>query len=124
MMKNKSLKIKVDIADYPYRINIDSELEEEIVRAAAKNINQKIEKLKTQFQADLLQYVSMAALQEGIEKIKAAKDLDHRVDLISVDNINNNLEQCLRSYKGLDKGEPDCDEATMKRVTSRQNKNR
>lgn len=98
-MKPKPLKIKVEIAGYPYRVNIVGEDEEEIVRAAAKSINKKIDTLKTQFDADILRYVSMAALQEAVEKLKADKALDHRIDLIKIENMSQDVQQCLKACK-------------------------
>lgn len=93
----KPLKIKVEIAGLPYRVNIVGEDEEEIVRAAAKSVNAKIELLQGQFKADIVRYVSMAALQEAVEKLKAGNALDHRVDLLSIDNINSQVESCIKA---------------------------
>lgn len=98
-MKSKKLKIKVWIAERPYSVTIEGEKEEEIVRAAAKSINNRVDVFRKQFEADILQYVSMAALQEGVDRLRMGDRLDHRVDLLTIDNLNKDIESCLKSTK-------------------------
>lgn len=65
-MDRKQMKITVEIADKPYRLTISAD-EEEKVRRAAEHIKTQIANLKREFEASLIEYLSMAAMRISIE---------------------------------------------------------
>jgi cell division protein ZapA (FtsZ GTPase activity inhibitor) len=65
-MERKLLKIKVEIAEKPYRLTIAAD-EEEIVRRAALRIKTEIASLRKRHDASLADYLAMAALRIAIE---------------------------------------------------------
>lgn len=65
-MERKMMKITVEIADKPYRLTISAD-EEQKVRRAAEQIKRQIAKLKREFDATLIEYLSMAAMRISIE---------------------------------------------------------
>lgn len=60
------MKIRVEIAERPYRLTIPAE-EEEKVRRAAQRIKDEIAVLKKQYDASLDEYLAMAAMRISIE---------------------------------------------------------
>lgn len=60
------MKITVEIADKPYRLTISAD-EEQKVRRAAEHIKTQISNLKREFDATLIEYLSMAAMRISIE---------------------------------------------------------
>lgn len=60
------MKIRVEIAEKPYRLTIPAE-EEEKVRRAARHIKEQIDALKRQYDASLTEYLAMAAMRISIE---------------------------------------------------------
>lgn len=53
------MKIRVEIAEKPYRLTIPAD-EEEKVRRAAKHIKEEIDALKRNYDASLTEYLAMA----------------------------------------------------------------
>lgn len=66
MTERKTMKIRVEIAEKPYRMTICAE-EEEIVRRAAARIKSEIATLRKRHDASLTDYLAMAALRISIE---------------------------------------------------------
>ena len=65
-MERKMMKIRVEIAEKPYRLTIPAD-EEEKVRRAAKHIKEEIDALKRNYDASLTEYLAMAAMRISIE---------------------------------------------------------
>lgn len=65
-MERKMMKIRVEIAEKPYRLTIPAD-EEERVRRAAKHIKEQIDALKRNYDASLTEYLAMAAMRISIE---------------------------------------------------------
>ncbi len=69
-MSNKTLNINVVIADRPYRLKINPE-EEEMVRKAAKSINEKMKEFQSSFSSkDKQDFLAMIALQNTVDGLK------------------------------------------------------
>lgn len=65
------ININVVVADRPYRLKVNA-VEEEMVRAAAKDINQKVREYQQAFNSkDKQDYLAMIALQNTVEGYKA-----------------------------------------------------
>lgn len=68
------LKIKVKVADREYPMNIGRDNEEKI-RRAAKEINDKIARYRRQYVvSDPSDYLAMAALQTSLENVERQSD--------------------------------------------------
>lgn len=65
-MERKMMKIRVEIAEKPYRLTIPVE-EEEKVRRAARRIKEEMSALKRSYDASLTEYLAMAAMKISIE---------------------------------------------------------
>jgi cell division protein ZapA len=101
-MKENLLTINVSLADYSYPILINRE-EEEIVRKAAKLINEKILEFKKVYtngaesKISSADYLAMAAMQVSIEFVRlgSLKDIDLLAEKIQV--ISQELDEYLKS---------------------------
>ena len=79
-MSEPLLNITVTIADRPYRMKINPN-EEEKVRTAAKEVNDKIKELQKTYRAvDRQDYLAMCALtfaSDAIDNKKQVEEIDH-----------------------------------------------
>lgn len=91
-------KIRVEIADKPYRMTIPRE-EEEKVRKAAKAINEKIAQLKKQYDATAFDYLAMAALQIAIRFVDSEMNDDMAVARKSLEDLDRQLDEYISKNK-------------------------
>ena len=83
----KQLSIKVVIADKPYPLKIDT-VEEELVRKAAKMINEKMNEFKEVYAADKQDLLAMCALTYAIDNLKSKDKV-----VIDDDNFERTLDE-------------------------------
>lgn len=100
-MQEKWIHINVVLADRPYRIKIKSD-EEEMVRRAAKMINDKVKEYQQLFSSrDKQDFLAMIAIQNTVESIKAsAGNADGETNLFisqKIDELDKLLESFLKS---------------------------
>jgi len=93
---DKQLSIKVIIADKPYPLKIDK-MEEEMVRSAAKMINEKMNEFKEVYAADKQDLLAMCALTLQIEQLKSADKIviDDNSFIHTLDEIAGILDNAL-----------------------------
>lgn len=94
-MKTKPQKIRVIVADKPYSITVNNELEEQCVRAAAARIKDKMKELMQTYNASITDYLAMAALQIAIEREELTDKLDHSIERLQIQQLNQQIEQFL-----------------------------
>ncbi len=89
-MNEEKLSIKISIADRYYPLKIARE-DEEIVRAAAQRINQKIEQFNVKYSGqDAQDALAMATLQFVLSLIRFEKDDETGSimnEIVSLDNL-------------------------------------
>ncbi len=88
------MKIRVEIAERPYSLNIKAEEEERIRRAAAR-IKSEIDKLKRTHEASLVEYLSMAALRISIENEENKERIASSPVTLRLQALTNQLDQWL-----------------------------
>lgn len=89
----KKQKIRVVIAEKPYAITVASQEEEQIVRAAARRLRDKMDDLlKENFKADISDFLAMAALQIAVEREELNHKLNYSVDKLQIAELNNQIE--------------------------------
>lgn len=86
------MKIRVEIAEKPYRITIPVE-DEERVRRAASHIKEQIETLKRKHEATLTEYLAMAALQISIENQENREKLESSPATLRLRALSSQLEE-------------------------------
>lgn len=91
-MERKMMKIRVEIAEKPYRITIPIE-DEERVRRAASHIKEQIETLKRKHEATLTEYLAMAALQISIENQENREKLETSPATLRLRALSSQLEE-------------------------------
>ena len=94
-MSEDKLSIKISIADryYPLRIAIE---DEEMVRAAAQRINQKIEQFNVKYSGqDTQDALAMAALQFVLSLLKYEKDDETSQIVTEIASLDNFLREYL-----------------------------
>lgn len=83
MEEEETININLIIADRPYPLKIKVS-EEEDIRIAAKEINQKVKDFQKSYSAkDKQDYLAMCALMYGVESIankKISASIDHEID--------------------------------------------
>lgn len=95
-MSDKMININVVVADRPYRLKV-SVLEEEMVRAAAKDINAKVKAFQQSFNSkDKQDYLAMIALQNTVEGFKAKRS--GGIDTGPLDDKINTLDKLLSDF--------------------------
>jgi len=96
-MKKDSLTIRVSIADRFYPMNIKLE-KEEMVRKAAKQINDKILQIRMldNSQRETIDYLAMVALNFATNFLELSEHKDIDVLAQEVDSVNQELEQFLK----------------------------
>jgi cell division protein ZapA len=73
---NKKLSIKVNVADRYYPLTIDRN-QEEVIRKAAKMINEKVLQYKQRYKdKDTQDFLAMASLQYVIKALEIENDAD------------------------------------------------
>lgn len=100
-MQEKWIHINVVLADRPYRIKIKSD-EEEIVRKAAKLINDKVKEYQQLFSSkDKQDFLAMIAIQNTVESLKVGTgDTENGTNLLvtqKIEELENLLENSLKS---------------------------
>jgi cell division protein ZapA len=94
---DEKLSIKVNVADRYYPLKIDR-TQEELIRKAAKMINEKVLQYKQRYKdKDTQDFLAMASLQYVIKVIEA----ENKTDVSPVLEEVEGLEQMLREF--LDK---------------------
>ncbi|GAB7087255.1 cell division protein ZapA [Marinifilum fragile] len=92
-MDNK-LSIKVNVADRTYPLNIDRK-QEEVIRKAAKMINEKVMQYKQRYKdKDTQDFLAMASLQYVIKVI----ELENKADVAPVYNELKAMERELSEF--------------------------
>lgn len=86
------MKIRVEIAEKPYRLTIPAD-EEERVRRAAKNIRDQIENLKRNYDASLTEYLAMAAMRISIENEESKERLRMAPEALRLRDLASELDQ-------------------------------
>jgi cell division protein ZapA len=100
-MQEKWIHINVVLADRPYRIKIKSD-EEEIVRKAAKLINDKVKEYQQLFSSkDKQDFLAMIAIQNTVESLKVGTGgAENGTNLLvtqKIEELENLLENSLKS---------------------------
>lgn len=90
------MKIRVIIADKPYSINIERE-DEEVVRRAAKVINERIEVSRRQYDAPTLDHLAMAAFQVSIENEVNREKYKYSIERLELEELAASVEQELKN---------------------------
>ena len=94
-MSDNKLSIKISIADRYYPLRIATE-DEELVRAAAQRINQKIEQFNTKYSGqDTQDALAMATLQFVLSLLKYEKDDDTNQIITEIASVDNFLGEYL-----------------------------
>lgn len=94
-MKDELININVIIADRPYPLKI-KQSEEEDVRIAAKDINQKVKQFQQVYAAkDKQDYLAMSALQYAVQNIEHTKKSQQTVQ--NIDQELSDIEQLLNA---------------------------
>lgn len=86
------MKIRIIIADKPYSINIEAR-DEEVVRRAAKLINERIEHSRRSYDAPTIDHLAMAAFQISIENEQNKLKFQHSFARIELDELARTVEQ-------------------------------
>lgn len=97
-MEEKWIHINVVLADRPYRIKIKSD-EEEIVRKAAKLINDKVKEYQQLFSSkDKQDFLAMIAIQNTVESLKVGTGVkDSETNLLTTQKIEE-LDKLLEEF--------------------------
>ncbi|HNR27777.1 MAG TPA: cell division protein ZapA [Bacteroidales bacterium] len=94
-MSEDKLSIKISIADRYYPLRIARE-DEEMVRAAAQRINQKIEQFNVKYSGqDTQDALAMAALQFVLSLLKYEKDDETSQIVTEIASLDNFLREYL-----------------------------
>ncbi|MGB0885084.1 MAG: cell division protein ZapA [Chitinophagales bacterium] len=97
MEEEKTININLIIADRPYPLKI-KQSEEEDIRIAAKEINQKVKDFQQSYSAkDKQDYLAMCALMYAVESINKKKD-SSIIDSGIHDEISK-FEEFLKQFK-------------------------
>ena len=91
-MERKMMKIRVEIAEKPYRLTIPAD-EEEKVRRAAKPIKEEIDALKRNYDASLTEYLAMAAMRISIENEENKERLEMAPEALKLKALASQLDR-------------------------------
>ena len=92
---DEKLSIRINIADRYYPLKIDRK-DEEKIRSAARQINEKVIQYKQRYaDKDTQDFLAMAALQFVIKSIDCEGKSDVSPILESISEINQNLDSIL-----------------------------
>lgn len=91
--------ISVNIAERPYRLAVKSEREEEVFRAAASLINEKMKEYGTNFAfRDKQDLLAMVSLQFAVEVLRYEDTADGQIKLKGqLEQLDRILDESLRS---------------------------
>ncbi|MEG3047141.1 MAG: cell division protein ZapA [Mucinivorans sp.] len=89
------MKIRVLIADKPYSINIEA-ADEEVVRRAAKVINEKIAASRLAYNTDTFDHLAMAAFDISIENEVNKEKFKYSIERIEIEELAKSLENELK----------------------------
>jgi len=90
---DEKLSIKVNIADRYYPLKIDRN-EEEIIRKAAKLINERVLQYKQKYaDKDVLDFIAMTALQLVTRMVELEEKQDVAPIIDSIKELNEELEE-------------------------------
>lgn len=101
VMERKMMKIRVEIAEKPYRLTIPAD-EEERVRRAAKHIRDQIENLKRNYDASLTEYLAMAAMRISIENEENKERLKMAPEALRLKDLATTLDRWISSNSDQD----------------------
>lgn len=94
-MDDEKLSIRVNVADRYYPLKIDRE-DEEKIRRAAKNINDKVFQYKSKYtDKDTQDFLAMAALQFVIRLIELESKTEENDLIQKLRDLDNHLEGIL-----------------------------
>lgn len=93
------MKITVEIADKPYRLTVSAD-EEQKVRRAAGQIKRQIEALKREFDASLIEYLSMAAMRISIENEENKERLERGPEAFKLKALVSQLDEWVEQTDG------------------------
>lgn len=89
---NNPQRIKVEINGYTIYLTINDQCSEEVIRGAARNLHDEINKLKKQYLLSEMEYTIMAALVVANENsINKQKILSNSNNLINLNNKINDF---------------------------------
>lgn len=88
------MKIRVIIADKPFSITITPP-EEEIVRRAAKKINDDIALSRRKFDAPTFDHLAMVALLTSIENEKNKEKYHYSIDRLELEELARSVDSVL-----------------------------
>lgn len=86
------MKIRVEIAEKPYRLTIPAD-EEERVRRAARHIKEQIDSLKRNYDASLTEYLAMAAMRISIENEENKERLEMAPEALKLKALASQLDR-------------------------------
>jgi cell division protein ZapA (FtsZ GTPase activity inhibitor) len=96
---NDKLKIKLFIGQVNLQMTINPS-EEEVIRAAAKDVNNWFSKYKSHYQeVSDLQAMTMAAFNFAVECRKYSVRHDDSPYTTKIDELSKTLEECIRKYE-------------------------
>lgn len=93
------MKIRVEIAEKPYRLTIPAD-EEEKVRRAAKHIKEQIDSLKRNYDASLTEYLAMAAMRISIENEENKERLKMAPEALRLKALASQLDEWIETHGG------------------------
>lgn len=94
-METQSIKIAIADREYPFKIN---PIEEELIRKAAKRINEKVEFFKAKFpNRDIQDAFSMSLLQFAMSLIEKEQNQDHTILLKELDSLDTELVEYIKN---------------------------
>lgn len=105
------MKIRVEIAEKPYRLTIPTE-DESRVRRAALRIKEQIESLRKIHDATLVEYLAMAALRISIENEEGKERLESSPAALRLQALATQLDHWIESEENP---KPTPEAATEKR---------
>lgn len=98
-MERKMMKIRVEIAEKPYRLTIPAD-EEERVRRAARHIKEQIDSLKRNYDASLTEYLAMAAMRISIENEENKERLEMAPEALKLKALASQLDEWTETHGG------------------------
>ncbi|MEF9949777.1 MAG: cell division protein ZapA [Mucinivorans sp.] len=89
------MKIRVLIADKPFSIDIEA-TNEEVVRRAAKKINQQIEASRRRYDTTTFDHLAMAAFKISIENEVNKEKFKYSIERLEIEELAKTLEDELK----------------------------
>lgn len=85
------MKIRIVIADKPYSIQIEAK-DEELVRRAAKLINERVNASRRSYDAPTIDHLAMAAFHISIENEQNKYKAQHSLARVELDELLRTVE--------------------------------